>query len=134
MFDYGNLLLNAGPMPDGTIPELQASRLRTLGNWLGKNGDAIYGTRPWEKATGETGDGISVRFTSKGDAVYAILLGQPTSNTVTLELGAGGTSASVTVVGESQAPAAAIAGGTLTVTLAEPLPEDHAHALRIKLG
>ena len=130
----GNLLLNAGPMPDGTIPELQASRLRTLGSWLRKNGEAIYGTRPWKRATGETGDGIPVRFTSKGNAVYAIVLGQPTSNTVTLELGVGGTRASVTVVGEAQILTAAIADGTLTVTLAEPLPEAHAHALRIDFG
>ena len=130
----GNLLLNAGPMPDGTIPELQASRLRTLGSWLRKNGDAIYGTRPWNRATGETGDGIPVRFTSKGEAVYAIVLGQPTSNTITLELGTDSMDVNVTVVGESQAATAAIADGTLTVTLAEPLPEGHAHALRIERG
>lgn len=130
----GNLLLNAGPMPDGTIPELQASRLRTLGSWLRKNGNAIYGTRPWNRATGETGDGIPVRFTSKGDAVYAIVLGQPTSNTITLELGTDSMDVSVTVLGEAQAPTAAIADGTLTVTLAEPLPEGHAHALRIERG
>ena len=130
----GNLLLNAGPMPDGTIPELQASRLRTLGSWLRKNGDAIYGTRPWKTSSGETADGIPVRFTSKGEAVYAILLGQPTSNTVSLDLGAKGTDASVTVLGENQAPMTAMADGTLTVTLAAPLPTAHAHALRIELG
>ncbi len=130
----GNLLLNAGPMPDGTIPELQASRLRTLGSWLRKNGDAIYGTRPWNRATGQTGDGLPVRFTSKGGAVYAIVLGQPTSNTITLELGTDSMDVNVAVVGESQAATAAIADGTLTVTLAEPLPEGHAHALRIERG
>ena len=134
MSKNGNLLLNAGPMPDGTIPELQASRLRALGAWLRKNGEAIYGTRPWERATGETSDGVPVRFTAKGDAVYAIVLGQPTSNTVALEFGADGSNASVTVVGEDQAPEATVADGKLTVKLAGPLPDAHAHVLRIVVG
>lgn len=130
----GNLLLNAGPMPDGTIPELQASRLRALGMWLRKNGEAIFGTRPWKRATGETSGGIPVRFTSKEDSVYAILLGQPTSSSITLDLGTDGGQAAVTVVGEDRALESTLADGKLTVTLPEPLPEAHAHALRIKVG
>jgi alpha-L-fucosidase len=43
----GNLLLNVGPKPDGSLPEEQEERLRTLGSWLFINGDAIYATRPW---------------------------------------------------------------------------------------
>src|ERR1700756_237834 len=40
----GNFLLNVGPQPDGGIqPEFQ-QRLRTIGDWLTLNGDAIYGT------------------------------------------------------------------------------------------
>jgi alpha-L-fucosidase len=40
----GNLLLNVGPTPEGTIqPEFQI-RLRGLGKWLKTNGEAIYGT------------------------------------------------------------------------------------------
>ena len=130
----GNLLLNAGPMPDGTIPELQASRLRALGMWLRKNGEAIFGTRPWKRATGETSGGIPVRFTSKEDSVYAILLGQPTSSSITLDLGTDGGQAAVTVVGEDRALESTLADGKLTVTLPEPLPEAHAHALRIQVG
>ena len=130
----GNLLLNAGPMPDGTIPDLQASRLRALGEWLGKNGEAIYGTRPWKRATGETGDGIPMRFTSKGNLVYAILLGQPTASSLTFDLETSGRQASVTLVGEDRALETAAADGKLTVTLRQPLPQAHAHALRIELG
>ena len=44
----GNLLLGIGPKADGSIPELQADRLRSLGRWLQTNGEAIYGTRPWK--------------------------------------------------------------------------------------
>jgi alpha-L-fucosidase len=40
----GNLLLNAGPQPDGQIqPEFQ-DRLRAVGAWLTVNGESIYGT------------------------------------------------------------------------------------------
>jgi alpha-L-fucosidase len=40
----GNLLLNVGPMPDGRIEPRQADRLREMGNWLKKYGEAVYGT------------------------------------------------------------------------------------------
>ncbi len=41
----GNLLLNVGPQPDGTIEKRQSDRLVEIGNWLSKNGNTIYGTR-----------------------------------------------------------------------------------------
>lgn len=41
----GNLLLNVGPAPDGQIDPAQAQRLREMGDWLGKYGASIYGTR-----------------------------------------------------------------------------------------
>jgi len=40
-----NLLLNIGPMPNGEIAEEFQTRLRTVGSWLAKYGDSIYGTR-----------------------------------------------------------------------------------------
>ncbi len=73
----GNLLLNVGPTGDGSIPWSQAERLLGLGGWLDINGEAIFGTRPWIRASASTSDGQEVRFTRKADAVYAIVLGAP---------------------------------------------------------
>jgi alpha-L-fucosidase len=41
----GNLLLNVGPTADGRIPVEMQDRLAYLGQWLARNGEAIYGTR-----------------------------------------------------------------------------------------
>jgi alpha-L-fucosidase len=55
----GNLLLNIGPHPDGSVLPAQEDRLRGTGRWLQQNSAAIYGTaagpfrRPlaWGRAT-----------------------------------------------------------------------------------
>jgi len=39
----GNLLLNIGPKPDGSVPEGAAERLIPVGKWLEQNGEAVYG-------------------------------------------------------------------------------------------
>jgi len=93
----GCLLLNIGPKPDGTIPEEVQGILRSIGRWLSVNGEAIYGSRPW-KVAGEgptqvvggafkdtasrpfTGEDI--RFTSKGDTLYALALAWPTGGKI----------------------------------------------------
>ncbi|MCK5775692.1 MAG: alpha-L-fucosidase, partial [Bacteroidales bacterium] len=41
----GNLLLDIGPKPDGTIPDEQVAILKGLGRWTKKHETAIYGTR-----------------------------------------------------------------------------------------
>jgi alpha-L-fucosidase len=88
----GNLLMNVGPRPDGTIPEGAAKTLLGVGTWLKMNGDAIYGTRPWRQfgegptkfEAGSFHDTESkpytaedYRFTTKDGALYAIELGWP---------------------------------------------------------
>ena len=96
----GALLLNIGPRPDGTIPEPDEAVLRDIGSWLGKNGEAIYGTRPW-KVFGEGPTEVvegpfadtkrkaftaeDIRFTAKGDTLYAIPLAWPEAGRVVIK-------------------------------------------------
>jgi alpha-L-fucosidase len=69
----GNLLLNVGPTPDGEIPVPLVSRLLEMGEWMKVNGEAIYGTTKWRTSS----EGSSIRYTCKGDTVYAICLELP---------------------------------------------------------
>ncbi len=41
----GNLLLDIGPKPDGTIDERQIKALKELGAWIRRNEEAVYSTR-----------------------------------------------------------------------------------------
>lgn len=43
----GNLLLNFGPTPYGTIPDEQEARAREIALWTFVNREAIHGVRPW---------------------------------------------------------------------------------------
>jgi alpha-L-fucosidase len=86
----GNLLLNVVQRPDGSLdPEVEVM-LGQVGDWMKVNGQAIYGTRPWlvygegpAKVKGgafKEDFGFSakdIRFTTKGETLYAFALGWP---------------------------------------------------------
>uniref|UniRef100_A0A8B9WQQ9 Alpha-L-fucosidase n=1 Tax=Bos mutus grunniens TaxID=30521 RepID=A0A8B9WQQ9_BOSMU len=69
----GNYLLNVGPTKDGLIVPIFQERLLAVGKWLSINGEAIYASKPWRVQSEKN----SVWYTSKGLAVYAILLHWP---------------------------------------------------------
>ena len=64
------LMVNVGPDRHGVIPELEQQRLREMGAWLSKMGEAIYGTRggPWEPVDKQYG------YCYKGSTVFVHLL------------------------------------------------------------
>jgi alpha-L-fucosidase len=127
----GNLLLDVGPEPDGTIPPIQVDRLHQLGDWLKQNGEAIFDTRPWTRATGKTTDGIDVRFTAKDNAIYAVLLGKPKGNRVTLLNVAAPGHRRATLLGSDARLATLAQGNDLQVKLPASLPGDYAWVIRL---
>lgn len=127
----GNLLLNVGPMADGTIPENQADRLRSLGSWLDTNGEAMFGSRPWHRAEGKTSQGIDIRFTQKNGSLYATLLSTPTESEIILEGLEADSSASVQLLGQDNDLTWQQIGSDLQVQLPQNLPDSHAYVIKI---
>jgi alpha-L-fucosidase len=126
----GNLLLDVGPEADGTIPAVQMSRLVALGAWLQQNGEAIYGSQPWTRAVGETAEGIKVRFTRKDSAVYATLLGQPKTNSITLKALSPKAGSKIYMLGEAKPLAWSQQGADVRVDLPSALPGHYAYVFK----
>jgi len=153
----GVLLLNVGPAPDGKIPEPVQEILVEIGRWLEKNGEAIYGSRPW-KVFGEgptpprqnklfgAGEMFQprltdrdIRFTRNGDALYAVVMDWPRGGRVSIKsLGrksglAGGEISSIRLLGHSASKLEwTRAEEALTVVLPAEKPCAHALVLELK--
>ncbi|MEP7371995.1 MAG: alpha-L-fucosidase [Chitinophagaceae bacterium] len=144
----GNLLLNIGPRSDGTITEEETQTLLGTGKWLDVNGEAIYSTRPWkvfgegptESASGSFSDqkkpftAKDIRFTTKGETLYAIAMGQPIENTVINALGlkaAIGIIASIDLVGSTEKISWKQEAAALVIKPAKAYPSENAVVYKI---
>ena len=82
----GNYLLNIGPAADGSVVPFEKDVLLEMGKWLGKHGDAIYGTEGSPFAQKYAWGDITV----KGKVMYLLLTGEcPEDGLVRLPLKAG---------------------------------------------
>ena len=149
----GALLLNIGPRADGTIPEPEQAILREIGAWLAVNGEAIYGTRPWElfgEGPTEVTEGAftdtkrapftaaDFRFTTKGDALYAICLAWPGETATIHALRAGSPLldrrvVEVALLGAPGALAWSVEANGLKIRMPAAKPCDHAYSFKIRL-
>ena len=146
----GSLLLNVGPRSDGSIPEEDKAILLEIGTWLAVNGEAIYGTRPWtifgegptQVAQGAFSDTMrkdftseDIRFTAKGDTLYAIVLAWPESGEVFVKsLPESARKVKfLRLLGSPDALAWRQTAEWLSVTLPAARPCEHAFALEITL-
>jgi alpha-L-fucosidase len=91
----GNLLLNFPLQNDGMLDAEELKILSALTDWMGVNGEAIHGTRPWKiYGTGPAAaapgadakfneskrrelTAEDIRFTRKGQTLYAFFMGWP---------------------------------------------------------
>jgi alpha-L-fucosidase len=90
----GNLMLSVPIRGDGTIDDKEQRIVERIAEWMGRNGEAIYGSRPWRIfGEGPTGSGSGgsfseggntspygardVRFVTKAGNLHALVLGWP---------------------------------------------------------
>ena len=101
----GNLLLNIPVRGDGSIDEQEHSIVEQIGAWMNTHGESIYGTRPWkvfgegpaqEKVAPLSAQGFNegkgkpftsedIRFTTKGETLYAIVMGWPENGKISIK-------------------------------------------------
>jgi alpha-L-fucosidase len=135
----GNLLLDVGPTADGRIPVILQQRLAEVGDWLRVNGEAVRGTRPWRAGADAAADGAAggpaggVRYTARGDTVYAVALAYP-GGELALSAPRPGPATAVALLGHPGPLRWRHAGGRLRIAV-PPLPPDgalrHAYAFRL---
>ncbi|HUT09629.1 MAG TPA: alpha-L-fucosidase [Thermoguttaceae bacterium] len=125
----GVTLVGVAPRADGTLPESQVEILNQLGDWMKINKTALHGA-DWHSPCMAG----NLRFTVKGDSLYAIDLEKPglpeVVPGVTPEPGS-----VIRMLGSSKDLSWHQDGGNLVIEeLPDPLPCDHAWVFRIELS
>ena len=160
----GNLLLNF-PLPSsGMLDPEELKILDEITRWMAVNSEAIYGTRPWKifgegPATAPAAEsrggssehhqaaafnersrrplsGEDIRFTSKGNMLYAFLMGWPEHEVKMRTLAPGGPQGvgrieGIELLGSQSRVEWRQQPDGLTVRLSGDKPADHSVALKI---
>ena len=146
----GNFLLNFPQRGDGSLyPECETV-LDELAKWMPINGEAIFGTRPWQlygegptprpeaKYMNELKQPLTwqdVRFTTKGDFLYAIVCGVPQGPLQIKSLGRLGRGfSSIELLGSREKVQYKIEWEGLTIQPLKEWPCQHAVVFKIKLN
>ena len=127
----GSLVLGVGPTPSGIIEDKAVVILQEIGEWLRRNGEAIYGTRITEKYN----DG-QLWFNASKDgktlyAVYALKDGESLPASISWE-GGNVPVGKVTVLNNGRKVRPVIKNGRVIVTLPKGL-KDEPVAIKISL-
>jgi len=153
----GNLMLNIPLRGDGSIDDKEEAFLAGLTAWMDLNSEGIYASRPW-KIYGEgpsttarggaragarggapANTSADVRFTTKGDTLYAYVLALPTEPRAVIKSLAtnspqlsGRKLTDVSLLGFNGKLEWTQDEQGLTVRLPEKMPGEHAFTLRVK--
>lgn len=120
----GNYLLNVGPTAEGIIPPESIERLETMGDWLDRHGEAIYGT-----SAGPLQARAGYRTTCRDGRIYVFVLDWPASGTLTLP------ALPVTaacLLGETETELALqIRDDSMAIDVSEAAPDPHCPVIRL---
>jgi alpha-L-fucosidase len=84
----GNFVLNVGPTATGEFPQQHLDLLKTIGTWLGTNGEAIYGTEPAPECVPNVADGLECYATKSEKHLYLLIVKWPTNDApVSVQIG-----------------------------------------------
>lgn len=153
----GNLLLSIPVRSDGTIDSDETAIVEGIAAWMQLNGESIFGTRPWKiygegpamegtaplaaegfnEGKGKPFTGTDIRFTTKGDILYAIALGKPVDGQLLIKslgihsINYKGAIGKVALPGSDTALVSNRNEDGLLVRLPENLPEQVAYVVKI---
>ncbi|PTY07112.1 alpha-L-fucosidase [Opitutaceae bacterium EW11] len=152
----GNLLLNVPLKGDGTPDADEIAILEGIAAWMQINQEAIHGTRPWkllgegpQLAATEATSGSNfnedktkpftaedIRFTSKGDVLYAFVMGVPKSAIHVKSLGTAAKLlarpiASIRLLGSDEKPVWSQTADALTIEAPKSVPNEIAAVFEI---
>jgi alpha-L-fucosidase len=150
----GNLMLNIPLRGDGSIDDKEEAFIAGFTAWMDVNSEGIFATRPWKvygegpsttapppRAYGPPGPAYTaedIRFTAKGDALYAFIGAWPESRVAKIKSLAAGSAqvggakvTNVSLLGHGGRLTFTHDAQGLSVNLPEKAPSQHAITLKI---